>query len=93
MTKSVSGGACHRRRLPYAKGTGGAPLGRLQTPRTASARSLSGVTGGRAVRNPSAVTPTTVATSQRRQPLDLLILKLSNAVNRDKRPSRLVRIE
>jgi hypothetical protein len=47
----------------------------------------------RPVRNPSAVVPTTLATSQRRQPLDLLILEASNAVNRDKRPSRLVRDE
>jgi hypothetical protein len=42
------------------------------------------------VRSPSAVASTTVATSQR---LDLLILKVPNAVSPIKRPSPLVRIE
>jgi hypothetical protein len=46
-----------------------------------------------AVRNPSAVAPTTFATNQRRQPLDLLIVNEANALNEHKRPVRLVRIE
>jgi hypothetical protein len=45
------------------------------------------------VRSPSAVASTAVATRQRRQPLDLLILKVPNAVSGNKRPVRLVRIE
>jgi hypothetical protein len=46
-----------------------------------------------AVRNPSAVVPADANARQRRQPLDLLIPKALNALNTNKRPVRLVRIE
>jgi hypothetical protein len=46
-----------------------------------------------AVRNPSAVVPADANPRERRQPLDLLILKATNAVNGNKRPVRRVRIE
>lgn len=75
------------------EGRGGCPFLRLTTPRTASARSLSGVPGRSAVRNPSAVASATDSGSQRHQPLDLLIVNEGNAVNLDKRPVRLVGIE
>lgn len=44
-------------------------------------------------RSPSAVAPTALAASQRRQPLELLVLKVPNAINVNKRRRRLVRIE
>jgi hypothetical protein len=81
---------------PQYRRAGGTPCRRAITPRTASARSLSGRNGREMdtiVRSPSAVASATVVTRQRRQPLDLLILKAPNAVNGNNLPSRLVRIE
>jgi hypothetical protein len=65
----------------------------VRSPRTASARSLSAWRDDLAVRSASAVAPATDSLRQRRQPFDLLILKLPNALNVGKRPSSLVRIE
>jgi hypothetical protein len=42
-----------------------------------------------AVRNPSAVVPADANARERRQPLDLLILKATSAVNGNNRPVRL----
>jgi hypothetical protein len=65
-----------------------------QGPRLARpASALSDVTGRIAVRNPSAVASTTDSSSQRRQRLDQRIVNDANAVNVNKRPVRLVRIE
>lgn len=74
---------------------GGDPLqSMVLTPRTASTCSVSDMVGETdRVRSPSAVASTTSATRQRRQRLGLLILKVANAVNGNKLPSRLVRIE
>jgi hypothetical protein len=51
------------------------------------------VTDQASVRNPSAVASMTDATSQRRQPLHLLILEAPNVANGDKPSVCLVRIE
>jgi hypothetical protein len=73
---------------------GGWPLlpsaSRLVRPASAPLRMTAEMVG---VRSPSAVAPAAVSTRQRRQPLDLLIVKVANAVNVNKRPVRLVRIE
>jgi hypothetical protein len=63
------------------------------SPRTASAFSLSGSGLQRSVRRPSAVVPLTFPPGQRSQPSDQQVLDAANVLNRDKRPSGLVRIE
>lgn len=72
------------------RGVGGGPSGRpyhaSYGQRLLSLRRL-------CVRNPSAVASATLSIRQRHQPVDLLFINLSNAVNGDKHPCRLVRIE
>ena len=65
------------------------------TPRSASARSVSVEfwPDSPFVRSPSAVAPTTVLTRQRHKLFDMPVFGEVNAVNANKRPSPLVRIE
>jgi hypothetical protein len=79
---------------PQYRRVGGTPCRRAITPRTASARSLSGYTDETArIRSPSAAAPVAATHSQRHQPSDQLRVNEVNAVNVCKRPVRLVRIE
>jgi hypothetical protein len=93
----AEGGSERRTNAPWrpATGLGGTPRTCDRLPHTASVFSVcrESVEGDLGVRNPSAVAPATDSSSQRRQPLDLLIVNEANAVNINKRPVRLVRIE